>query len=108
MEQQKTSDTEAGTTSHSNNNLKSRINNTIKLNEDFSTRILQLKKQKEQLAPRIIQLTSSIESLKQRITLVRQNYSDPEQNSVAEKLRLLNKEKAEYQTSQTRIVNKLT
>ena len=75
MEQQKTSDTDAGTTSHSNNNLKSRINNTIKLNEDFSTRILQLKKQKEQLAPRIIQLTSSIESLKQRITLVRQNYS---------------------------------
>ena len=108
MEQQKTSDTEVGTTSHSNNNLKSRINNTVKLNEDFSTRILQLKKQKEQLAPRIIQLTSSIESLKQRITLVRQNYSDIAQNSVAEKLRLLNKEKAEYQTSQTRIVNKLT
>ena len=29
---QVTSDTAAGTTSHSNNNLKSRINNTIKLN----------------------------------------------------------------------------
>ena len=108
MEQQKTSDTEAGTTTHSNNDLKSRIGNIIKLNGAFSDRILELKKRKEQLAPRIIQLTSSIESLNQRITLVSQNYSDDKQNTVAEKLRLLNDEKAGYQTEQTRITNKLT
>ena len=64
--------------------------------------------QDERFSPKIIQISSSIESLKQRIRLVRENYSDIEQTSIANELSFLNTKKSSLNSEKTRIQNKLS
>ncbi len=67
-----------------------------------------MEKQKEDLKPRIIHFSSSIESLKQRIRLVNQNYSNEEQDRIANQLRLLNQEKSSLNSEHTKIMKELS
>jgi chromosome segregation protein len=64
--------------------------------------------QEKHLHPRIIQISSNIESLEQRISLVRKNYSDPEQTSVANELSFLNDKKSSLNSEKSKILKELS
>ncbi|SVE04824.1 uncharacterized protein METZ01_LOCUS457678, partial [marine metagenome] len=101
-------ETEFGNASYSKSSLKSQIISARKLNAQRSQRILELQKQKENLSPKIIHFSSIIESLEQRIKLVDQNYSNNEQNSIANQLKLLNDKKSLLNSDHTKIMNELS
>ena len=101
-------ETEFGNASYSNSGTKSQITSASNRRDKLSHRISELEKQKEDLKPRIIHFSSSIESLKQRIRLVNQNYSNEEQDRIANQLRLLNQEKSSLNSEHTKIMKELS
>jgi chromosome segregation protein len=78
------------------------------MSDKLSQRISEQRVQDERFSPKIIQILSSVESLKQRIRLVRENYSDIEQTSIANELSFLNTKKSSLNSEKTRIQNKLS
>ena len=108
LERLQLAETEFGNASYSNSNLKSQINSARKLGNKFSQRILELKKQKENFSPKIIHFSSTVESLEQRIKLVNQNYSNNEQNSIANQLKLLNDKKSLLNSDHSKIMKELS
>ena len=76
--------------------------------DKLSERISELRIQEKHLHPRIIQISSSVESLEQRISLVRKNYSDAEQTSVANELSFLNEKKSSLSSERSQIVKELS
>jgi len=108
MKQFQLSETELGNVSNSNSTLKSQIDSTTNMSDKLSQRISEQRVQDERFSPKIIQISSSIESLKQRIRLVRENYSDIEQTSIANEISFLNTKKSSLNSEKTRIQNKLS
>jgi chromosome segregation protein len=78
------------------------------MSDKLSQRISEQRVQDERFSPKIIQILSSVESLKQRIRLVRENYSDIEQTSIANEISFLNTKKSSLNSEKTRIQNKLS
>ena len=108
MKQLQVSETELENVSNSNSTLQSQIDSRTNMSGKRSQRISELRVQYERFSPKIIQISSSIESLKQRIRLVRENYSDIEQTSIASELSFLNKKKSSLNSEKTKIQNKLS
>ena len=108
MKQLQVSETERGNASHSHSTLESQIKSRTDMLDKLSQRISELRIQEKHLHPRIIQISSSIESLEQRISLVRQNYSDTEQTSIANKLSFLNEKKSSLNIEKSAISKQLS
>jgi len=108
MKQLQVSETERGNASHSHSTLKSQIKSRTDMLDKLSQRISELRIQEKHCHPRIIQISSSIESLKQRIILMRENYSGPEQTSVASELSFLNEKKSSLYSERSQILKELS
>ena len=108
MKQLQVSETERGNASHSHSTLESQIKSRTNMLDKLSQRISELRIQEKHLHPRIIQISSSIESLEQRISLVKKNYSDTEQTSVANELSFLNEKKSSLNSERSKIVRELS
>ena len=108
IKQLQVSETERGNASHSHSTLQSQIKSRTNMLDKLSQRISELRIQEKHCHPRIIQISSSIESLKQRITLMRENYSGPEQTSVASELSFLNKKKSSLYSERSQILKELS
>ena len=108
LERLQLAETEFGNASYSSSSLKSQINTARKLSDTFSQRILELKKQNENFSPKIIHFSSIIESLELRIKLVNQNYSNNEQNSIANQLKLLNDKKSRLNYDHSKIMKEFS
>ena len=108
MKQLQVSETERGNASHSHSTLQSQIKSRTNMLDKLSQRISELRIQEKHCHPRIIQISSSIESLKQRIILMRENYSDTEQTSVASELSFLNKKKSSLYSERSQILKELS
>jgi len=108
IKQLQVSETERGNASHSHSTLQSQIKSRTNMLDKLSQRISELRMQEKHCHPRIIQISSSIESLKQRITLTRENYSGPEQTSVASELSFLNKKKSSLNSERSQISKELS
>ena len=108
MKQLQISETERGNASHSHSTLESQIKSKTNMLDKLSQRISELRIQEKHLHPRIIQISSNIESLEQRISLVKQNYSDTEQASIANKLSFLNEKKSSLNTERSAILKQLS
>jgi len=108
IKQLQVSETERGNASHSHSTLQSQIKSRTNMLDKLSQRISELRIQEKRCHPRIIQISSSIESLKQRITLMRENYSGPEQTSVASELSFLNNKKSSLYSERSQILKELS
>ena len=108
MKQLQISETERGNASHSHSTLESQIKSKTNMLDKLSQRISELRIQEKHLHPRIIQISSNIESLEQRISLVKQNYSDTEHASIANKLSFLNEKKSSLNTERSAILKQLS
>jgi len=108
MKQLQVSETERGNASHSHSTLQSQIKSRTNLSDKLSQRISELRIQEGRFSPKIIQISSSIESLEQRIRLVKENYSEPEQTSVANELSFLNEKKSSLNSVSTQLLKKLS
>ena len=108
MKQLQVSETERGNASHSHSTLQSQIRSRTNLLDKLSQRISELRIQEGRFSPKIIQISSSIESLEQRIRLVKENYSEPEQTSVANELSFLNEKKSSLNSVSTQLLKKLS
>ena len=108
MKQLQVSETERGNASHSHSTLESQIKSRTNVLDKLSQRISELRMQEKHCHPRIIQISSSIESLKQRIRLMKENYSGPEQTSVASELSFLNKKKSSLYSERSQILKELS
>jgi len=108
MKQLQVSETERGNASHSHSTLQSQIKSRTNMLDKLSQRISELRMQEKHCHPRIIRISSSIESLKQRISLMRENYSDVAQTSVASELSFLNKKKSSLNSEGSQILKELS
>ncbi|NWK06532.1 chromosome segregation protein SMC [Marine Group I thaumarchaeote] len=108
MKQLQVSETERGNASHSHSTLESQIKSRTNMLDKLSQRISELRIQEKHLHPRIIQISSSVESLEQRISLVRKNYSDDQQTSIANELSFLNKKKSSLNSERSQMAKKLS
>ena len=108
MKQLQISETKRGNASHSYSTLESQIKSRTNMLDKLSQRISELRMQEKHLHPRTIQISSSVESLEQRISLVRKNYSDPEQTSIANELSFLNEKKSSLDSERSQIVKELS
>ena len=108
MKQLQVSETERENASHSHSTLESQIKSKTNMLDKLSQRISELAMQEKHLHPRIVQISSNIESLEQRISLVRQNYSDTEQTSIANKLSFLNEKKSSLNVEKSAILKQLS
>ena len=108
IKQLQVSETERGNALHIHSTSASQIKSKTNMLEQISQRISELRIQEKHLHPRIIQISSSIESLEQRISLVRKNYSNDEQTSVANELSFLNEKKSSLNSESSRIVKELS
>ena len=108
MKQLQVSETKRGNASHSYSTLESQIKSRTNMLDKLSQRISELRMQEKHLHPRTIQISSSVESLEQRISLVRKNYSDPEQTSIANELSFLNEKKSSLDSERSQIAKELS
>jgi len=108
IKQLQVSETERGNASHSHSTLQSQIKSRTNMLDKLSQRISELRMQEKHCHPRIIRISSSIESLKQRISLMRENYSDVAQTSVASELSFLNKKKSSLNSERSQILKELS
>ena len=108
MKQLQVSETERGKATHTHSTLESQIKSKTDLYNTLSQRISDLRTQEGRFPTKIIQNSSSIESLEQRIKLVRQNYSDTEQTTIANKLSFLNEKKSSLNTERSAIIKQLS
>ena len=108
MKQLQVSETKRGNASHIYSTLEFQIKSKTNMLDKFSQRISELRMQEKHLHPRTIQISSSVESLEQRISLVRKNYSDPEQTSIANELSFLNGKKSSLDSERSQIVKELS
>ena len=108
MKQLQVSETKRGNASHSYSTLQSQIKSRTNVLDQLSQRISELKIQEKHLHPRTIQISSSVESLEQRISLVRKNYSNDEQTSVANELTFLNEKKSSLNSERSQMEKKLS
>ncbi len=108
MKQLQVSETERGNATHTHSTLESQIKSKTDLYNTLSQRISDLRTQEERFPTKIIQNSSSIESLEQRINLVRQNYSETEQTTIANKLSFLNEKKSSLNTERSAIIKQLS
>ena len=79
-------------TNNSNTDLRQKINTANETLGQFTSRIDKLKRKKERLERELITQNSQLESIESQIKLVRQNYAEPQMQSLANELTLLNEQ----------------
>ena len=77
-------------TNNSNADLKHKINNATHVFDQFTTRNTQLEKRKERLAREFVTQNSQLESIETQIKLVKENYAEPQMDTLANELSILN------------------
>ena len=77
---------------NSYSDLKKKITTAKETFEQFASRNIQLTRKKERLAREFITQSSQLESIESQIKLVKENYAEPQMNSLASELALLNTE----------------
>ncbi len=77
-------------TNNSNTDLKHKINNATHIFDQFTTRNTQLEKRKERLAREFVTQNSQLESIETQIKLVKENYAEPQMDTLANELSILN------------------
>ena len=77
-------------TQNSYSDLRHKINSGTKTLDQFVSRRKQLEKKKERLSTELIKQSSHLESLESQIRLVRENYAEPQMDSIANELRSIN------------------
>ena len=88
------------TVSHNTfSDIKQKITSGTKTLEQFQTRNKQLERKKDRLSTEQIKQKSHLESLESQIQLVRENYADPQMDSISNELKSLNEQ---YTNSMTR------
>ena len=79
-------------THNSYSDLKHKINSITKNLDQYSSRNRQLERKREHLSRELIKQSSHLESLESQIRLVRENYADPQMDSIANELKSLNEQ----------------
>ena len=79
-------------TQNSYSDVKNRINSGKKTLDQFVSRRKELEKKKERFSTELIKQSSHLESLESQIMLVRQNYAEPQMDSIANELRSINEQ----------------
>ena len=87
-------------TQNSYSDLKHKINSGAKILDQFVSRKKQLEKKKERLSTELIKQSSHLESLDSQIRLVRENYAEPQMDSIANELKSLNEQFSESMRKQ--------
>ena len=82
-------------THNSYSDLKHKISSITKNLDQFVSRNKQLEKKKERLSTESIKQRSHLESLESQIRLVRENYAEPQMDSIANQLKSLNEQFSE-------------
>ena len=77
-------------TNNSHTDLKQKINSSDNTFTQFVTRNNQLERQNERLARELVTQNSQLESIESQIKLVKENYAEPQIDSLANQLTLLN------------------
>ena len=77
-------------TNNSNADLKHKINNATHIFDQFTTRNTQLERKKERLAREFVTQNSQLESIETQIKLVKENYAEPQMDTLANELSILN------------------
>ena len=85
-----TSESGMTVTNNSNADLKHKINNASHVFDQFTTRNPQLEKRKERLAREFVTQNSQLESIETQIKLVKENYAEPQMDTLANELSILN------------------
>ena len=85
-----TSESGMTVTNNSNADLKHKINNASHVFDQFTTRNTQLEKRKERLAREFVTQNSQLESIETQIKLVKENYAEPQMDTLANELSILN------------------
>ena len=77
-------------TNNSYTDLKQKINSSTQIFTQFTSRNNQLEKKKERLAREFVTQNSQLESIESQIKLVKENYAEPQIDSLANQLTMLN------------------
>ena len=85
-----TSESGMTVTNNSNADLKHKINNATHIFDQFTTRNTQLERKKERLAREFVTQNSQLESIETQIKLVKENYAEPQMDTLANELSILN------------------
>ena len=94
-------------THNSFSDLKQKITSTSKMLDQFFSRNKQLERKKERLSTELIKQQSHLESLESQIKLVRENYAEPQMDSIANELKSINEQMSSSMTSQNSIHGEL-
>ncbi len=87
-------------THNSYSDLKHKINSITKNLDQYFSRNKQLQRKRERLSTELIKQRSHLESLESQIRLVRENYGDPQNDSIANELKSLNEQFSESMRKQ--------
>jgi len=101
------SETGLANANNSYSGLSSKILSHSKSSEQLLHRNNQLEKKTERLSVELVKQHSHMSSLKERIRLVQENYSDSEQQQIAEELTRLNETRTNLLSTQTSIISQL-
>ena len=82
-------------THNSYSDLKHKINSITKNLEQYFSRNKQLQRKRERLSTELIKERSHLESLESQIRLVRENYAEPQMDSISNELKSLNEQFSE-------------
>jgi len=87
-------------THNSYSDLKHKINSITKNLEQYFSRNKQLQRKRERLSTELIKQSSHLESLESQIRLVRENYAEPQMDSIANELKSINEQFSESMRKQ--------
>ena len=94
-------------THNSFSDLKHKITSATKMSDQFLSRNKQLERKKEKLSIELIKQQSQLESLESQIKLVRENYAEPQMDSIANEFKSLNDQLSTSMTNQNSIHGEL-
>jgi len=77
-------------TNNSYSDLKHKITSIAKTLDQYQSRNKQLERKRERLSTELIKQSSHLESLESQIQLVRENYAEPQMDSIANELKSIN------------------
>ena len=87
-------------THNSYSDLKKKLNSITENLDQYFSRNKQLQRKRERLSTELIKQSSHLESLESQIRLVRENYAEPQMDSIANELKSLNEQFSESMRNQ--------
>jgi chromosome segregation protein len=98
------SETGLATSNQSYNDLKDKIEYTEKLHKTLQDRVDELLHKKERFSKDLIRNESYITSLDERVRLVEENYTEGEQQRIADEISRLNEKKSQLESERSQIM----